>query len=284
MKLLLIRTGFYAVDLSVRLYARFAYRTVTAISKEPGGLVRIDFDNSKLPGLQNYTYGQFVRVCFPTLNSFEWHPFTICGPRTSGFTTILLNPAITAGSGKSRQNDWSSAMCRKVTVGTPISIDGAFGTGLSFEPNDMDVVVCLVGGSGISLGLSVAQCVTSKATRVIILWSVRSDDHTQFLSCLHDLPDNTAVVVYYTSSNLALVDDTEASYGEKANKIRPGKMIGRIPFLDELKAIDIGQGRNMGVVICGPPGFTTAANDACCEFSSSTDNSKVSISSESFSL
>lgn len=280
----LVRTGFYAVDLSVRLYARFAYRTVTAVSKEPGGLVRIDFDNSKLPGLQNYTYGQFVRVCFPTLNSFEWHPFTICGPRTKGYTTILLNPLTTSGGGKSRQNDWSSAMCRKVVVGTPISIDGAFGAGLTFEPNDMDVVVCFMGGSGISLGLSVAQCVTSKTTRVILLWSVRSDDETQFLSCLHDLPLNTSVVVYHTSDNLAIVDDTEAFHAEKAKTMQPGKMMGRIPFMNELKANDVGHGGHMGIIICGPPGFTTAANRASCEFSSTTSAASISISTESFSL
>ena len=90
----LLDVGLYAVDLSVRLYARFACSKVTALTREVGGLVRIDFDNSKLPGLQNYVCGQFVRVCFPTLNSFEWHPFTICGSRCKGSSTILISPAV----------------------------------------------------------------------------------------------------------------------------------------------------------------------------------------------
>ena len=285
--------GLYAADLSVRLYARFACCKVTAVAHEAGGLVRIDFDNSHLPGLQNYVCGQFVRVCFPTLNSFEWHPFTICGPRCKGSTTILISPAVFA-SGGMRENDWSALVCRKACVGMPISIDGAFGAGLNFEPNDMDIAVCFVGGSGISIGLNVANYVSSASTRVIIFWSVRCENNNRTLSCLCDLSPNTAVMVYYTPLPSSKKDDEEENIEEvtscevsSAFKTGTPEVVmtsGRILFRDELRAIELVKGGRLGICICGCASFAQEAYQASCDFAASTPSAEVIISMESFTL
>ena len=284
-----IDTGLYAVDLLVRLYARFACSKVTALTREVGGLVRIDFDNSKLPGLQNYVSGQFVRVCFPTLNSFEWHPFTICGTRCKGSSTILISPVVQGPRGM-RLNDWSDLVCRKACVGMPISIDGAFGAGLSFEPNDMDVVICFVGGSGISLGLNVANCVNSKSTHVILFWSVRCADHNKTLSCLSDLPSKATIVIYNThlSSTQKSEDKDDKELGHcgvsPAGKSEVVTMFRRISFRDRLSAIEHSKGGKLGIAICGGAKFSEEAYKASCEYAALNPSAEVSISIESFAL
>ena len=275
----------------MRLYARFTCSKITALKEEVGGLVRIDFDNSKLPGLQSYVCGQFVRVCFPTLNSFEWHPFTICGPRCRGSSTILISPAVLTAGGM-RENDWSALVCRKAWVGMPISIDGAFGAGLNFEPNDMDVVVCFVGGSGISLGLNVANCVSSASTRVILFWSVRSSNPNETLSCFSGLSSNTTVVIYDTSLSSSLKDeekDVEDGICDDSGNFKKGlsevvTKFGRISFHDELRAVSLGKGGKLGVAICGRALYSEEAYKASCDYAASTPSAEVSISTESFAL
>ena len=78
----------------------------------------------------------------------------------------------------------------------------------------MDIAVGFVGESGISIGLNVANFVSSASTRVIIFWSVRCENNNQTLSCMSDLSPNTTVMVYYTPLSSSKKDDEEENIEE----------------------------------------------------------------------
>ena len=71
--------GLYAIDITIRLISRFSPNSIQRIHTELNGIVRIDFDLKDKKSVSNYLPGQFVRVCFPSVNSLEWHPHSLCG-------------------------------------------------------------------------------------------------------------------------------------------------------------------------------------------------------------
>ena len=154
----------------------------------------------------------------------------------------------------------------------------------------MDVVVCFVGGSGISLGLNVANCVTSKSTNVILFWSVRCDDHNKTLSCLSDLPPKVTVVIYNTdlpsSQKSEEKDDKELGYCgvSPAGDSEVVKMFQRISFRDRLSTIELDKGGKLGIAICGGAAFSEKAYKESCEYVALNPSVEVSISIESFAL
>ena len=224
--------------------------------------------------------------------------------------TIYLNPKMASAATSPKQMAWSRAICSKLQRDDPVSIDGPFG-GLSFDPRDVSLVVCLVAGSGLPVGLSVAQYIDSTAvvkenkssadagaqscdTRVAVIWCVNSVEDPMTLSSIFaDLSERTTVTVHRTTSDTA--DDTDIQFGTESFAIGSATSIGecdtgsaavkilneRANFIDCLAQYD--NAGDIGIVICGPPSFTAYAVTAAEDFTAhSKGRRNVLLSIESY--
>lgn len=280
--------GLYAADLAVRLYHRFNPSKVKNIIREdgPGGLMRIDIDVTSNISLQQYECGQFVRICFPSLNSFEWHTYTLAGP-FGNTATIYLNPHAVDRPQKSwlkNKFDWTTATNKKLAAGMSVSVDGPFGRGISFDHSAMASILCFIGGSGISCGLNIAHSITGKAQESAIIplihlvWSVRSQtEGLALFSGLSDLPPTVKVTIHLTG-----VD--QATFEKCYSATELNVQFGQIPFEKYLNAsVDTGKKGKYGVVICGPVSFTSDAYKVTSQFAQRT-NEEIFVDCEKFEL
>jgi ferredoxin-NADP reductase len=204
-----------------------------------------------------------------------------------------------------RQMGWSRAVCSKLQRNDPVSVDGPFG-GLSFDLRDVHVVVCLVGGSGLTVGLSVALYIDSTTmikeneksvdnsvangckTSVSMVWSVNTtEDPIKLATIFSELSERTTVSVHRTTYNpeaesgivLAGAVAWGSTGGHDTGSAEVNVMDGRVNFMTYLSQFD--NTGDVGIVICGPPSFTLYATEAAEAFSERS-RGNVFLSVESF--
>lgn len=217
-----------------------------------------------------------------------------------------MDPKMANVSSIPKQLAWSRAVCSKLQRENPISVEGPFG-GISFDPRDVQTVICLVGGSGLTVGLSVSQYVDSAdtvkenhksvdmgaeriATTVAMLWSVNTtEDPIKLSSVFSDLSERTTVSVHRTTNNtevecgivLAAARGVDTTRGRETGTAVVTVVDGRVNFIDYLSQYS--NAGDVGIVICGPPSFTTYALIASESFAQQRKD-KVLLSVESFCL
>lgn len=224
--------------------------------------------------------------------------------------TIYLDPKMASAAASPKQMAWSRAICSKVQRDDPVSVDGPFG-GLSFDPRDVSLVVCLVAGSGLPVALSVAQYIDSTAvvkenkssvdlsegqscdTRVALIWCVNSaEDPMALTSIFVDLSERTTVTIH---RNKDATNDTDIQFGTTSADACSVTSVGecdtgsaavkilneRLNFIDCLAQYD--SAGDVGIVICGPPSFTAYAVTAAEDFTAhSKGRRNVLLSVESY--
>lgn len=221
--------------------------------------------------------------------------------------SIYLDPKLANETALPRQMAWSRAICRKVQKEDPVSVEGPFG-GLSFDPRDVHLVICLVGGSGLTVGLSVALYIdankmvkeneksvdvsegeeTGFDTTVAMMWSVNTtEDPVKLSSIFSDLSDRSTVSVHRTTNNIESESGIVMSGGWGPSSIggydtgtaKVSVVDGRVNFIDYLAQFDnVG---DVGIVICGPPSFTLYAVTAVEDYAERSEGN-VYMSVESF--
>jgi NAD(P)H-flavin reductase len=204
-----------------------------------------------------------------------------------------------------RQMAWSRAICNKLEGEEPVSVEGPFG-GLSFDQKDVNLVVCLVGGSGVSVAMSVAHYIDSSTTvkendkgvaktcerdvetSVAIMWSVNTtEDPIKLASIFSDLSDRSTVSVHRTTNNamtesgivLAGAVAWGSTGGFDTGRAAVNVFDGRVNFIDYLAQFD--HAGDVGIIICGPQSFTEYAITAAEDFIERSQNN-VYLSVESF--
>jgi NAD(P)H-flavin reductase len=230
-------------------------------------------------------------------------PLSLCQVRTP-VGTIYLDPKLASQAALPRQMAWSRAVCSKLKRDDPVSIEGPFG-GLSFDPKDVHLVICIVGGSGLTVGLSVAQYIDSACmikeneksvamaallgseTSVAMVWSVNTtEDPIKLASIFSDLSDRTTVAVHRTTNNtltesgivLAGAVAWGSTGGHDTGTAAVSVMDGRVNFITYLSQFK--NAGDVGIVICGPPSFTLFAIEAAEDFAErSTGNVFMSVES-----
>ena len=229
--------------------------------------------------------------------------------------TVYLDPKIASAATSPRQMVWSRAISSKVQRGDTVSVDGPFG-GLSFDPRDVTLMVCLVAGSELPVGLSVAQYIDSTAvvkenksgvdlsgaqscdTRGALIWCVNSaEDPMALTSIFSDLSERTTVTVHRTRD---VADDTDIQFGVVSGDAVSGDaysvtsigerdtgsaavkvLNGKVNFIDCLAQYD--SAGDVGIVICGPPSFTAYAVTTAEDFTAhSKGRRNVFLSIESY--
>lgn len=286
--------GMYIADITVRLYYRFLPTKVVNIVNDNGSdFYRIDFDAAI--GLHQYKCGQFVRVCFPTINSFEWHTYTICGNFGNVRSIYLSKHSAEVSKGCNRSFDWSNSIIKNVKVGSPIAIDGPFGDGWKFDPLDVDTIVIFVAGTAISLGLNACEVlkhISDHKPNVHIVWSVRMNKESaiRFDGFDNIDTDNTTISIYHTSSDTANNDTTSLSNIDyvESNKERShtiSTVENRIDF-DEWFSLNMPDDTNkhIGFIICGPQSFQKSAYNAVSSFNKRRDNDNTFVQVDRFDL
>ena len=184
-------------------------------------------------------------------------------------------------------------------------MEGPFG-GLSFDPKEVDLVICLVGGSGLTVAMSVALYIDStttvkeneknvdttgdrdRETSVAMAWSVNTtDDPIKLSSIFSDLSSRTTVSVHRTTNNAATESGTVlaaavawgSTGGFDTDRAAVNVFDGRMNFAQYLAQYDLAG--DVGIVICGPTSFTEYAVTATEDFAERSQNN-VFMSIESF--
>ncbi|KAI9095964.1 hypothetical protein DFS34DRAFT_171494 [Phlyctochytrium arcticum] len=191
----------YLIDSCVRTWnTRLGY-TVSSITTERCGYLRLDIDDCQITS----TPGQWVSLCIPSISKAEWHPFTVarCCPKpslspssysnwkwwTKPGTLSEMQPLLsrerdtyTDGSrgimetkGLSliikpslEYSSWTQAIAMAFSAhaaldkALKVRIDGPYGT---LPPKFLlsDQVIVVVGGSGVPGGLSIVRAVLDGA-------------------------------------------------------------------------------------------------------------------------
>jgi NAD(P)H-flavin reductase len=219
--------------------------------------------------------------------------------------TIYLDPKMKNVTSLPRQMAWSRAVCNRLQGEEPVSVEGPFG-GLSFDPKDVNLVICLVGGSGLTVAMSVALYIDSTTsvkeneksvdntgeremeTNVAMVWSVNTtDDPIKLSSIFSDLSDRTTVAVHRTTNNavtesgivLAGAVAWGSTGGFDTGRAAVNVFDGRVNFVEYLAQYD--HAGDVGIVICGPTSFTEYAITAAEDFAERSQNN-VFLSIESF--
>jgi len=155
-----ICTSIYILDL---LYRKF-FMTFKCISPDFVPLndaVQITF---KAPTMNFAASGGFVLVCIPSVNRWQWHPFTVFPSKTiPGQWCVLVG----------RAGNWTEAVYKAVekkTVG-PIWIQGCFPSSFS-TAEDFDNLVLVAAGTGITNALSTIQKLEG-GRRLNVIWVCR---------------------------------------------------------------------------------------------------------------
>ncbi len=142
-----------------------------------GGLVVIEIalPKDRLELVEN-SPGQFVRICVPELDYFEWHPFSLINYNENIAVVVGDDMPVTTWTGKRKIRDSTEQQLS-------ILIDGPFG-GIDFDIQEMDSIICLGGGTGISPCVRVLQevSVLPKCTHSLMLWSSKGFVDTEIIS------------------------------------------------------------------------------------------------------
>lgn len=223
----------------------------------------------------------------------------------STVASIYLDPKMKNVTSLPRQMAWSRAVCNRLQGEEPVAVEGPFG-GLSFDPKEVDLVICLVGGSGLTVAMSVALYIDStttvkeneknvdttgdrdRDTSVAMAWSVNTtDDPIKLSSIFSDLSSRTTVSVHRTTNNAAtesgIVLAAAVAWGSTGgfdmDRAAVNVFDGRMNFAQYLAQYDLAG--DVGIVICGPTSFTEYAVTAAEDFAERSQNN-VFMSIESF--
>ncbi|KND05203.1 uncharacterized protein SPPG_00862 [Spizellomyces punctatus DAOM BR117] len=167
--------GMYMIDLMFRWKASTSSHIIRNVVREDIGYLRFDVEMNDL-ALRSVP-GQFMFINFPEISRREWHPFSLASILSDSCSTatFIFMPS-------EKQNEWTAKLAAHLISRSAqieagrfrINLDGPFGSS-GFDPASMDVVLILVGGTGLSPGVAVALAALqagSCARLVRIVWSV----------------------------------------------------------------------------------------------------------------
>ncbi|KAJ3410991.1 hypothetical protein HDV05_002935 [Chytridiales sp. JEL 0842] len=291
--------GLYAIDLGMRLYSFKTKNEITRVVKEDNGYVTftVQLDsNKKLPTLRG---GQYFFLNVPQVSKNEWHPYSIgSDPTLSTQVSFTFNPTVAKSS-----TEWTPRVAALLATVSPenplpISLEGPFGNPINLPKTD--VLVILVGGTGLPPGIAVAFEALKHNKPVLLAWSTSSSRNLSTVSGLKTLKTMQGFELRihrtgYTADSKFLVSDGGVSSKVATMETSPtstmvakeeqeeggdeeGVLKGRMPFESYISHFTCrasspsvssgssGSSREkkmrLSVFVCGPSGFVRDASRA----------------------
>ncbi|KAJ3048877.1 ferric/cupric-chelate reductase [Rhizophlyctis rosea] len=225
--------GMYAVDLIIRLNRLRQPNKVLSVTEEPAGFLRFDIDMPEdwKKGKEEVS-GMWMFVNVRGISRLQWHPYSLAQAPSSDVLTVMFKPNFEKGTEFEAQ--FAKLLLSKdaeTLSSVKIAIDGPLG-GLTFDPQDVDTLLCFAAGTGITPALGIlrkaiaARVMKGREVKVCLFWSVR-DEGAEGCSILQEiLAESQGAVhleVFHTgaasdSDSEQVLDTVEvpASFGEKA--------------------------------------------------------------------
>jgi predicted ferric reductase len=206
---IIVGVGIWAADLAIRtfLIARFKYKiSKTEIFALPGDIVRVEITPKDGKRFM-YRGGQYVFICIPKANLWEWHPISISScsfdekivlhfKKTGRWTKNVYNLIQKKGqeiSSESGFNNVEEAQLSKVSsvvldknikkLETLVLINGPYGAPrVDIDSPRYKLVLLVCGGIGVTpmqsiLNESIIQYLRGRPfIKIKFIWSLRSED------------------------------------------------------------------------------------------------------------
>eukprot|EP00056_Hartaetosiga_gracilis_P014109 m.239742 g.239742 ORF g.239742 m.239742 type:complete len:800 (-) comp14013_c0_seq1:142-2541(-) len=241
----------------VRDEARFFNAGVTMISVEKQGF--------------SFYPGQYAWVCVPSISEFDWHPFTISAPPSSGQITFHI------------KNMGPDTFTNKLfnldpNVMHEVRVDGPYGRPLYFD--ECENLLLIAGGIGITPMYSIISEIFLRASanqdvgnikKVKLVWVARNREVFYIFHEMLTYAQNRTNVEF--NCELYVTDESGREESFSTGSISEGEVqeiVGRFvqqgrPDLQAVsKEFPFGQSTMM--MTCGPEGLISASSDVAAEF------------------
>ncbi|KAJ3071528.1 hypothetical protein HDU98_005193 [Podochytrium sp. JEL0797] len=275
----------YCIDGLLRLSALSSKDTVSNVHFEKNGYISVTVSTSK-PVLARP--GQFMRVSFPAVTKFEYHPWSIVNTTDRSVTFLFVRSV--------KDTEWSSKVADTLQTyadkghdtfsAVRVHMQGPYGKAMEIihPVASKDALVFYVGGTGVAAcvhaieqTLAANRVQGGKRTKVVLLWASRGRKLAQ-LSHLQSwlLEQDVTVELFETGGDRSGEDDDSgvsvSSDAGDAPKITQDMFVNLSissdrPQLGKLLEKHVVQGLvpevkanlELGVFVCGPEEFTKHA-------------------------
>ncbi|KAJ3078411.1 hypothetical protein HDU99_000598 [Rhizoclosmatium hyalinum] len=170
----------YTIDGFMRLHSRFSPRDkVSNVIFEECGYITLTFATKKAAATRP---GQFMRVCFPEVSAYEFHPWSVVNASADSVTFLF---ATTSDNMKEWTWKLQALLTERVAAGTvgslEVCLQGPFGSEIGFlsavgevGKKKPDMYVFYVGGTGVSASIQgIEKILACERARVMLVWSAR---------------------------------------------------------------------------------------------------------------
>ncbi|ORY48875.1 hypothetical protein BCR33DRAFT_735090 [Rhizoclosmatium globosum] len=303
----------YAIDGFIRLHSRFNHKDkIKSVIFEDCSYITLTVSTKKASTSRP---GEFMRVCFPEVSKFEFHPWSIASADSETVTFLFA----TVGENKS---EWTwklhSLLLERQAAGTLCEIDvclqGPYGNEIEFVKT-VGVVgktkpamyVFYVGGTGVAASIKAIEKVllSNDDAKVLLVWSARVSgiEHLSLLKGLiaegrKESRVNFIVELYNTYGGVAAIDMGTESYIDSKRDEKNLVEVGlasyqlyhqRSDFLSILQkhvsVLDLDVSIvEVGVFVCGSAGFVKHALESVSQFQQENKNVHIDLVVEPFAL
>lgn len=300
--------GLYACDICIRLCQCFLYDHIVEV--QPLSTLcltkyKIQIDPSRITSYTSFTPGQFIRIRFPMIKSLEWHPMSIASMNDSGVMTLYFSDGDKLG-------DWVALVNNQAINDMSVTIDGIYGNKLLACSKEFsaDIIICYVGGSGVTVGLSLLDWLKrnpkTHIKEIYIIWSNRFEDIITKEELLqldllfdHSLNNTTTfpmihIICHHTNSKLLTSENTQTTkdceHGstlitELTSMLLMNKY-GRIDFLLSMNEIIESMNKKypnntwnkkLGIISCGSNSFLDGLRLSMSQFEAIPSNQQYTL-------
>ncbi|KAJ3071527.1 hypothetical protein HDU98_005192 [Podochytrium sp. JEL0797] len=275
----------YSIDGLLRLSALSSKDTVSNVHFEKNGYITVTVSTSK-PVLARP--GQFMRVSFPAVTKFEYHPWSVVGTTDRSVTFLFVRSA--------KDTEWSSKVADTLRTyadkghdtfsAVRVHMQGPYGKAMEIihPAAAKDALVFYVGGTGVAACVHAIQETVAanrvygaKRTKVVLVWASRGRKLAQLSHLQAWLVEMDVTVELFETGGDGIGDDDDSgvsvsSDAGDAPKITEDMFVNLSissdrPQLGKLLEKHVGQGLvpevkavlEVGVFVCGPEGFTKHA-------------------------
>jgi len=255
---------FYLLDIALR------YRFGTLISQQasiatlPGGVAKLRFNK-----LTNSKPGQWVSICFPDIDSRQWHPYSLTSTPHCDYSEVFIkglgnhtNKIIQHGPAEVSPEMEAvldiPSFDEKSTV--RVKVDGPYGC-LAHDYRKFQNVILVGGGIGITPLISILdELYASESTvySVHFIWSIPTSSHYEWFAHNITTACNQSLRAGFPSLNVQVFLTQDS-----AEPMATIFSLGRPNMKVLLELIESPPGEEIIVYACGPASLVHSTWDEC---------------------
>ncbi|ORY45583.1 hypothetical protein BCR33DRAFT_716248 [Rhizoclosmatium globosum] len=303
----------YTVDGFMRLYSRYSPRDkVSNVIFEDCGYVTLTIATKKAATVRP---GEFMRVCFPEVSKYEFHPWSVVRANAESVTFLFATAS-------ENQKEWTwklqALLVERKAAGTvgevEVCLQGPFGSEIGFlnsvgvaGKKTPDMYVFYVGGTGLAASVQgIEKILAHESTKVLLVWSARVVG-MENLSLVKELiakgkqtGGNLSVELYETRGD-AVAQDPESIENLTATKLMSEKNLEEVGLAGHqlhhqrsdllailqkhVSVVDLDTSTvEVGLFVCGSGGLTKHALQSSTQFQRDNKNVQINLVVEPFAL